>query len=113
MKTTAWWMWRANFIEFTHSESCGKCIPCRVGLNKCLRILNRVTEGAGTEHHVELLDELSRYIRDCSLCGLTATTTSSRIPTTYAAGENSRRYCGLENLASTRNAVTAMAMLPR
>ena len=58
------------FIEFTHSESCGKCIPCRVGLNKCLRILNRVTEGAGTTHHVELLDELSRYIRDCSLCGL-------------------------------------------
>ena len=58
------------FIEFTHSESCGKCIPCRVGLNKCLRILNRVTEGAGTEKHLELLDELSRYIRDCSLCGL-------------------------------------------
>ena len=28
------------FIEFTHSESCGKCVPCRVGLNKCLRILN-------------------------------------------------------------------------
>src|SRR5689334_8203412 len=45
------------FIEFTHSESCGKCIPCRVGLNKCLRILNRVTEGAGTTHHLELLDE--------------------------------------------------------
>jgi len=58
------------FIEFTHSESCGKCIPCRVGLNKCLRILNRVTEGAGTAHHLELLDELSRYIRECSLCGL-------------------------------------------
>jgi NADH-quinone oxidoreductase subunit F len=58
------------FIEFTHSESCGKCVPCRVGLNKCLRILNRVTEGAGTEHHLELLEELSRYIRECSLCGL-------------------------------------------
>src|SRR6202158_5023389 len=58
------------FIEFTHSESCGKCIPCRVGLNKCLRILNRITEGGGTTHHLEILDELSRYIRDCSLCGL-------------------------------------------
>ena len=58
------------FIEFTHSESCGKCIPCRVGLNKCMRILNRVTEGAGTAHHLDILDELSRYIRDCSLCGL-------------------------------------------
>src|SRR5271165_5437184 len=58
------------FIEFTNAESCGKCIPCRVGLNKCLRILNRVTEGGGRIHHLEILDELSRYIRDCSLCGL-------------------------------------------
>jgi NADH-quinone oxidoreductase subunit F len=58
------------FIEFTHSESCGKCVPCRVGLNKSLRILNRVTEGAGTMHHLELLDDLSRYMRECSLCGL-------------------------------------------
>jgi NADH-quinone oxidoreductase subunit F len=58
------------FIEFTHSESCGKCLPCRVGLNKSLRILNRITEGAGTVNHLGLLDELSRYIRECSLCGL-------------------------------------------
>ncbi len=58
------------FIEFTHSESCGKCIPCRVGLNKSLRILNRITEGAGTNDHLELLDELSRYIKECALCGL-------------------------------------------
>ncbi len=58
------------FIEFTHSESCGKCLPCRVGLNKSLRILNRITEGVGTANHLTLLDELSRYIRECSLCGL-------------------------------------------
>lgn len=58
------------FIEFTHSESCGKCVPCRVGLNKSLRILNRFTEGAATKRHLEVLDELSRYMRDCSLCGL-------------------------------------------
>jgi NADH-quinone oxidoreductase subunit F len=58
------------FIEFTNSESCGKCIPCRVGLNKCLRILNRLTLGGGRMQHMETLDELSRYIRDCSLCGL-------------------------------------------
>jgi len=58
------------FIEFTHSESCGKCIPCRVGLNKSLRILNRITEGAAQRRHLDVLDELSRYIRDCALCGL-------------------------------------------
>ncbi len=58
------------FVEFTNSESCGKCVPCRVGLNKCLRILNRITLGAGRMQHMETLDDLSRYIRDCSLCGL-------------------------------------------
>ena len=58
------------FIEFTNSESCGKCVPCRVGLNKSLRILNRITAGAGRMQHMETMEELSRFIRDCSLCGL-------------------------------------------
>jgi NADH-quinone oxidoreductase subunit F len=58
------------FIEFTHSESCGKCIPCRVGLNKALRILNSITAGRGNARHLDLLDELGRMIRECSLCAL-------------------------------------------
>jgi NADH-quinone oxidoreductase subunit F len=58
------------FIEFTHSESCGKCVPCRVGLNKSLRMLNSITDGSGTMHQLDVLDELARYVRDCSLCGL-------------------------------------------
>jgi len=59
------------FVEFTHSESCGKCIPCRVGLNKLLRILNGMTHGIpGMRNRLETLEELGRMIRDCSLCGL-------------------------------------------
>ncbi|MBI4892784.1 MAG: FAD-dependent oxidoreductase [Acidobacteria bacterium] len=58
------------FIEFTHSESCGKCIPCRVGLDKSLYYLNRITKGKGTEADLATLDDLSRMIRDTSLCGL-------------------------------------------
>ena len=58
------------FVEFTHSESCGKCVPCRVGLNKALSILNAITKGDGTAEHLALLDELGRMIRECSLCGL-------------------------------------------
>jgi NADH-quinone oxidoreductase subunit F len=58
------------FVEFTHSESCGKCVPCRVGLNKALRILNSFTEGTGSREDLGLLDELARMIRECSLCGL-------------------------------------------
>ena len=58
------------FVEFTHSESCGKCVPCRVGLDKALRTLNAITEGDGTQEHMMLLDELGRMIKECSLCGL-------------------------------------------
>jgi NADH-quinone oxidoreductase subunit F len=58
------------FIEFTHSESCGKCIPCRVGLDKSLRILNSFTRGRAAESDLDRLDEMGRMIRDTSLCGL-------------------------------------------
>jgi NADH-quinone oxidoreductase subunit F len=58
------------FIEFTHSESCGKCIPCRVGLDQSLRLLNAFTRGVAGENDLERLDEMGRMIRDTSLCGL-------------------------------------------
>jgi NADH-quinone oxidoreductase subunit F len=58
------------FVEFTHSESCGKCIPCRDGLDQALRMLNRITAGEATEQDVNDLEELSHMIKECSLCGL-------------------------------------------
>ncbi len=58
------------FVEFTHSESCGKCVPCRVGLDKALRMLNGFTKGVATEDDLALLDELCRMVRDTSLCAL-------------------------------------------
>jgi len=58
------------FIEFTHSESCGKCIPCRVGLDKALNILNAFTCGRASRDDLDRLDEISRMMRDTSLCGL-------------------------------------------
>ncbi len=58
------------FVEFTHSESCGKCVPCRVGLDKALRVLNAFTNGKASPAHLDMLDELGRMIRDTALCGL-------------------------------------------
>ena len=58
------------FTEFSHSESCGKCVPCRAGLDQLLKILNKLTRGTATEADLTTLDELSRMIRDISLCGL-------------------------------------------
>ncbi len=58
------------FIEFTHSESCGKCIPCRVGLDQSLRVLNAFTRGRAAESDLDRLDEIGRMVRDTALCGL-------------------------------------------
>jgi NADH-quinone oxidoreductase subunit F len=58
------------FIEFTHSESCGKCIPCRVGLDKMLGMLNGFTVGTARIEDIAALDELCRMVRDTSLCAL-------------------------------------------
>ncbi len=58
------------FFEFTAQESCGKCVPCRVGTQRVLEILERITAGEGTEHDVELLEQLSGDIMEGSLCQL-------------------------------------------
>jgi len=58
------------FVEFTHAESCGKCIPCRVGLDEMLRLLQRITDGKADHEDVDKLQELAHMIRDTSLCGL-------------------------------------------
>jgi NADH:ubiquinone oxidoreductase subunit F (NADH-binding)/NAD-dependent dihydropyrimidine dehydrogenase PreA subunit/(2Fe-2S) ferredoxin len=58
------------FLQFTQSESCGKCVPCRVGTKRLLEILTRITEGRGKEGDIELLECLSGDVRTTSLCGL-------------------------------------------
>ncbi len=58
------------FLAFTQAESCGKCVPCRLGTKRMLEILTRITEGKGTEGNVELLTELAEEVKDTALCGL-------------------------------------------
>jgi NADH:ubiquinone oxidoreductase subunit F (NADH-binding)/(2Fe-2S) ferredoxin/NAD-dependent dihydropyrimidine dehydrogenase PreA subunit len=58
------------YLEFTVEESCGKCSPCRIGNKRLLEILNKITEGKGTEQDLSDLKELGETIKDTSLCGL-------------------------------------------
>ena len=58
------------FIEFSHSESCGKCVPCRVGLDQALRMLTRITDGEADPGEVDDLEQLGHMVKECSLCGL-------------------------------------------
>jgi NADH-quinone oxidoreductase subunit F len=58
------------FLEFVQEESCGKCVPCRVGTKRMLEILNRICSGQGKESDVEQLIDLGEMIKETSLCGL-------------------------------------------
>lgn len=58
------------YLEFTVEESCGKCTPCRIGNKRMLEILNKITDGLGTEDDLVKLKELASFIKDCSLCAL-------------------------------------------
>ncbi|MEM2091685.1 MAG: NuoF family protein [Candidatus Bathyarchaeia archaeon] len=65
MVDTAWF-----FTDFCVDESCGKCVPCRVGLLKMRNILERIMRGEGRLEDLDILTELGEYVRDTSLCGL-------------------------------------------
>jgi NADH-quinone oxidoreductase subunit F len=58
------------FMDFVQDESCGKCVPCRIGTKRMLEILERITCGEGKEGDVELLIELGNAIKDSAICGL-------------------------------------------
>lgn len=58
------------FLEFTVDESCGQCIPCRVGLKQMYNILDKITKGLGTMEDLNKLEELAKVVKTTSLCGL-------------------------------------------
>ena len=58
------------FLEFCMDESCGQCTPCREGVTQMVRLLTEITQGKGTDGHIDLLQELAAAIADTSLCAL-------------------------------------------
>ncbi len=58
------------FTEFTTSESCGKCTPCREGLTQSLNILTNITQGKAVAGDLQKLSDLGTVIKDTALCGL-------------------------------------------
>jgi len=58
------------FLKFTQEESCGKCVPCRIGTGKMVDILTRITEGKGQKEDIKRLQDLAETVKKASLCGL-------------------------------------------
>ena len=87
------------FLDFTARESCGKCVPCRIGTTRMMEILNRICEGEGQEGDIELLEELCVSIKDGALCGLGQTAPMPVLTT--------RRYVREESAAQIREKTCA------
>ncbi len=85
------------FLTFTQSESCGRCVPCRLGTKRMLEILQRITGGTGNSSDLETLKTLAPIIKDASLCGLGQTapnpvlTTLRYFPDEYRAHIEEKR----------------------
>ena len=58
------------FLTFVQSESCGKCVPCRLGTKQMLDILTRICQGKGKPEDIDTLQRLSVQVKAGSLCGL-------------------------------------------
>jgi NADP-reducing hydrogenase subunit HndC len=69
------------FTNFCVEESCGKCIPCRIGLTVMLRKLEDIVAGKGEEGDIEFLEQLADHIRKTSHCGLGQSATNPVLST--------------------------------
>lgn len=58
------------FLAFTVDESCGKCVPCRIGTKRLYEMLDKITKGEGTLEDLDKMEELCHHIKESSLCGL-------------------------------------------
>ena len=69
------------YLDFICDESCGKCTPCRIGTKRMLEILTRITEGDGTMHDLDELEELAGIVKANSLCALGQTSANPVVST--------------------------------
>jgi bidirectional [NiFe] hydrogenase diaphorase subunit len=58
------------FMDFCREESCGKCVPCRVGTTQLWMLLDRITTGVATMADLSQMETLARMVQRTSLCGL-------------------------------------------
>jgi NADH:ubiquinone oxidoreductase subunit F (NADH-binding)/(2Fe-2S) ferredoxin/NAD-dependent dihydropyrimidine dehydrogenase PreA subunit len=58
------------FLQFLQDESCGKCVPCRIGIDRMLEMVTDITEGRGRREQISLLQELAETVSETALCAL-------------------------------------------
>lgn len=69
------------FLEFTRSESCGKCNSCREGIAAMCELLDNICKGKGKPGDIELLEEIGYAVKEASMCGLGQTAPNPALTT--------------------------------
>jgi bidirectional [NiFe] hydrogenase diaphorase subunit len=80
------------FMDFCMTESCGKCIPCRVGTYQMHRILSAITGMTATEQDLKMLEELCDLLKHTSLCGLGQSAPNPVVSTLRSFAEEYRAH---------------------
>jgi NADH:ubiquinone oxidoreductase subunit F (NADH-binding)/(2Fe-2S) ferredoxin len=76
------------FLKFLQDESCGKCVPCRIGIDRMLEITTDISEGKGKPEHLDLLEDMAETIKQTALCALGKTAANPVLSTlNYFRGE--------------------------
>ncbi len=92
------------FMEFCKDESCGKCVPCRVGTAQMLDLLEKMCAKSATQKDLDLLKELCDVTKACSLCGLGQTAPNPVLSTLH--------YFENEYMDSLQGEVTGVGAVP-
>jgi len=85
------------FMEFCMDESCGKCVPCRVGTKMMHDLLQKICEKKGTSIDIARLEELAVFVKETSLCGLGASAPNPLLSTLRHFREEYETKIDLEN----------------
>ena len=80
------------FVNFTENESCGKCVPCRMGTQHLHRILEKITSGHGEEGDIERLKKIAQTMKEASLCGLGQTAPNPILTTLRYFGDEYKAH---------------------
>ena len=80
------------FVNFTENESCGKCVPCRMGTQHLHRILEKITSGHGEEDDIERLKKIAQTMKESSLCGLGQTAPNPILTTLRYFGDEYKAH---------------------
>jgi NADH-quinone oxidoreductase subunit F/NADP-reducing hydrogenase subunit HndC len=101
------------FLSFTQAESCGKCVPCRLGTKQMLGILEDITNGKGKPEDLDLLQQLAASVKVGSLCALGGTAPNPVLTTIrYFRDEYEEHIAQKRCRALVCNALTAYYILP-